>query len=88
MSTRGIIQYLSFRGWLIPLRIMSSGSIRAVAHVRIFFLLKAGFKGFIVFIYHILFIQASLVAKLVKNLPATQETLVRFLGREDPLEKG
>ena len=31
---------------------------------------------------------ASLVAQLVKNLAAMQETLVRFLGREDPLEKG
>ena len=30
---------------------------------------------------------ASLVAQLVKNLPAVQETLVRFLGWEDPLEK-
>ena len=30
---------------------------------------------------------ASLVAQLVKNPPATQETLVRFLGWEDPLEK-
>ena len=30
---------------------------------------------------------ASLVAQLVKNLPAMQETLVRFLGQEDPLEK-
>ena len=31
---------------------------------------------------------ASLIAQLVKNLPAMQETLVRFLGQEDPLEKG
>ena len=31
---------------------------------------------------------ASLVAQLVKNLPAMQETPVRFLGQEDPLEKG
>ena len=32
---------------------------------------------------------ASLVAQLVKNLPAMQEkTWVRFLGWEDPLEKG
>ena len=30
---------------------------------------------------------ASLVAQIVKNLPAMQETQVRFLGREDPLEK-
>ena len=28
------------------------------------------------------------VAQLVKNLPAMQETLVQFLGREDPREKG
>ena len=31
---------------------------------------------------------ASLVAQLVKNLPARQETWVRSLGWEDPLEKG
>ena len=31
---------------------------------------------------------ASLIAQLVKNLPAMQETPVRFLGQEDPLEKG
>ena len=30
---------------------------------------------------------ASLVAQLVKNLPVMQETRVRFLGWEDPLEK-
>ena len=29
-----------------------------------------------------------LIAQLVKNLPATQETVVWFLGREDPLQKG
>ena len=31
---------------------------------------------------------ASLIARLVKNLPAMQETLVRFLGQEDTLKKG
>ena len=31
---------------------------------------------------------ASLVAQLVKNLPTMQETWVRSLGWEDPLEKG
>ena len=30
---------------------------------------------------------AFLVAQLEKNPPAMQETLVRFLGLEDPLEK-
>ena len=29
----------------------------------------------------------SLVAQMVKNLPAMQETLVQFLGQKDPLEK-
>ena len=31
---------------------------------------------------------ASLVAQLVKNLPAVQEPWVRSLGWGDPLEKG
>ena len=30
---------------------------------------------------------ASLVAQMVKNLPAMQDTWVQFLGREDPLEE-
>ena len=33
------------------------------------------------------FIIASLVAQMVKNLPAMQETQVRCLGQGDPLEK-
>ena len=36
----------------------------------------------------LLFKRGSLVAQKVKNPPAMQETQVRFLGREDPLEKG
>ena len=28
------------------------------------------------------------MAQLVKNLPAMQETLIQYLGQEDPLEKG
>ena len=35
-----------------------------------------------------LFAWASLVAQLVKNLRAMEETSVQFLGWEDPLEKG
>ena len=31
---------------------------------------------------------ASLVAQVVKNQPAMQETPVHFLGQDDPLEKG
>ena len=33
-------------------------------------------------------LRASLVAQIVKNLPATQEIRVQLLGQEDPLEKG
>ena len=35
-----------------------------------------------------IYITNFLVAQLVKNLPAVQETPVQFLGQEDPLEKG
>ena len=31
---------------------------------------------------------ASLIAQLVKNPPAMQESLVQFVDQEDPLEKG
>ena len=36
----------------------------------------------------VIFFRASLVAQTVKNLPAMQETWVRSMGWEDPLEKG
>ena len=32
--------------------------------------------------------RTSLVAQMVKSLPATRQTQVRSLGREDPLEEG
>ena len=38
--------------------------------------------------YPLQFSWASLVAQLVKNQPAMQETWVQSLGWEDPLEKG
>ena len=33
-------------------------------------------------------IRASLMAQMVKNLPAMRETWIQSLGWEDPLEKG
>ena len=41
-----------------------------------------------VYIYMCAYIWAPLVAQLVKNPHAIQETLVGILGQEDPLEKG
>ena len=38
--------------------------------------------------WHVLLLKASLVAQMVKCLPAMQETWVRSLGQEDPLEAG
>jgi len=49
----------------------------------------------LVYTYHLIHLdksyisfQASLVAHLIKNPPAMEETLIRFLGQEDLLEKG
>ena len=38
--------------------------------------------------YMLLTLGASLIGQLVKNPPAMQETPVRFLGQEEPLETG
>ena len=38
--------------------------------------------------YHTRAARVSLIAHLVKNPPAVQETQVRFLGWDDPLKKG
>ena len=43
---------------------------------------------FLSFISHYTITRASLVAQMVKNLPAMQETWVQSLGWEGPLEKG
>ena len=40
------------------------------------------------FLNFLFYIGASLIAQLVKNLPAMQETWAQPLGWEDPLEKG
>ena len=57
------------------------------------FLKEAGELKYLIHFFFLLQIPlhkvgASLVAQLVKNPTAMQETLIRFLGWEDPLEKG
>ena len=52
------------------------------------FFSKSSFGLFVIILEGTTPIQASLVAQLVKNLSAMQETWVQFLGWEDPLEKG
>ena len=41
-----------------------------------------------VYLFRFDYLWASLVVQMVKNLPATQETWVRSMSWEDPLEKG
>ena len=49
---------------------------------------KSNHKGVLTLkLCHLILIGDSLIAQLVKNLPAMQETWVRFLGQEDALEK-
>ena len=49
---------------------------------------KIWFFGLAYYVLKCAFNMAFLVARTVKNPPAVQETAVRFLGQEDPLEKG
>ena len=51
-------------------------------------MLVAEFRRTIIFYESFQNYWASLIAQLVKNPPAMQETPVQFLGWEDPLEKG
>ena len=44
-------------------------------------------KCIYIYVYIYTYIYISLVAQLVKNLPAMQETRVQYLGQEDPLER-
>ena len=45
--------------------------------------------AFSLFIFlYIYVIEPSLMAQMIKNLPAMQETLAQSPGQEDPLEKG
>ena len=50
-------------------------SQRAHCHIHLLFNGRARYR-------------ASLIAQFIKNPPAMQKTLVRFLGWKDPLEKG
>ena len=59
----GIIQYLSFRDWLIPLSIISTRFIHVVAGVRISSLFKAE-QDSIACIDHILFSHSSVMGQL------------------------
>ena len=63
--------------WSSPLSCLL-GTLKSALLTRLFFLITVTSNT----------IWASLVAQLVKNLPAMQETSVQFLDWEDPLAKG
>ena len=52
-----------------------------------FFISLMVFSSRVSVFFFFFFKKASLVTQMVKNLPAVQETWVRSLGQEDPLEK-
>ena len=62
------------------------------AVLSLFLLFRTNNNKKLLLILYLLYVKycsgASLIAQLIKNPPATQETLVRFLSQEDPLEKG
>ena len=65
--------------------------IRVANQITLFFrclFLVGGLIHFILLFNFLFCIGTSLVAQLVKNPPAMQETLVQSLGQEDSLEKG
>ena len=73
-----------------PCRLLQTGCARGLIRLMLFWSfqsLKVEFFPLSYFSYLVLK-RASPIAQLVKNPPAMQETAVRFLGREDPLEKG
>ena len=60
---------------------------RYLAYVEVELL--SGMINMFNYIYqYIIYVGSSMIAQLVENPPAKQETLVQFLGQEDPLEKG
>ena len=62
---------------------MSCATFGIFTHIELFVVFEIHITG------HPVFYQVdSLIAQLVKNPPAVQETPVQFLGWEDPLEKG
>ena len=48
----------------------------------------SNYKNSRIILNNLWLVKAFLIAQLVKNLPAMQETLVGFLGHEELLEKG
>ena len=50
--------------------------------------MSLGVSGSLVSVSNLLIIGTSLVAQVVKNVLAIQETMVRSLDWEEPLEKG
>ena len=82
-----ILQYFSLSN--ISLSILLCRLIYVVCKWQVFFFMAEYYSVIIIILSIILLLfWASLIAQLVKNPPAMQETLVWFLDWEDLLEKG
>ena len=79
--------YISPSIWISP---QTPANPTHLGHHRTLSWASSAIKGFLLAIYFThgsVYIWASLVAQMVKNLPAMQETRVQSLGWEDPLEE-
>ena len=74
---------------MLGLQKWSTAGVVALQKMQVFILCLYSLRIFVFLLpfYFELYAQA-LIAQLVQNPPAMQETPVRFLDREDPLEKG
>ena len=85
----------SLSSFTLTQRLFSSSSLSAIRVVSSAYLrLLIFFQAILIPVcassslaFHMMYSGASLVAQRLKRLPATWETWVRSLGREDPLEK-
>ena len=74
--------------WLRDPMDLQGSSVHGIFQVRILEWISISFSNSWRKLTFTFTLRASLVAQIVKNLPALWETQVRSLGREDPLEEG
>ena len=82
-----IILLISPISLLLPLLFSAFMTFQLLQYLILSFFASRPFFFFFIEFSPLTFPRASLVVQLLKNLPAMQETLVRFLGWEDLLEK-
>ena len=84
LSSFALIKRLFSYSSLSAIRVVSSAYLRLLIFFQAILIPVCASSSLA---FHMMYSRASLVAQRLKRLPATWETWVRSLGREDPLEK-